>query len=217
MGRIKKAHGLVVPKFLDLRIIDLNNLGTGWSVSLNRLSDFAKLCIERRGELSPQELNYWSAQIACSMDRVLGFLNLSVSISGQGYKHPFDYFEEYVQSGQSPDLPRVTPDDLLDDGRHRVAILRALGISQLPVYMIRLEGVKREHQVPARWGTFRSEAFRAATSFACSRQWYEYRRGFSYEMCNMKVPEKEIPRMYSRSLPNNEKKKKWGWFRRKKK
>ena len=213
MGRIKKASGLVAPSLLDLRIISLGNLDTGWRIPLTKLSEFAKLCISKDGSLSPEELNFWSASLDHDKYRLLSFIDLTLSIYREGYRHVFDYYDEHRNSGDLPDLPRVIENNLLDDGRHRVAVLQALGVSTLPVYLIRLDRVKRPHHMEGKWHAFRAESLQAAERFSYSREWYDYRRTSCYKNYSMIKPEEKIPRMYSRPMAKEKKRRRW--FRRK--
>ncbi len=218
MGRLKKAQGFEGPKFLCIRMMALQNLETGWAISTEALTEFARVCIEKEGNFSPAEFHSWTKKIDHPPDNLQGFISLIMSIKKEGFKYAFDNLEKYRKSGELPEVPRVTEGLNLDDGRHRVAALRALGVTVLPMYVIRIEKVKREHQLVGKSEAFCAETLAATELFVCSRQWYDYRRTSAYRMCSKAPVEKEIPPIYSRKLTKAQQKKpKRRWFRRKKK
>lgn len=155
---------------------------------MEKMVAFVQLCLERKGELSDEEKKQWANRLEHELDQLEAFIVIILSIKEHGFINPFDFPEEYKNYTVDSPLPRMQHNHQLDDGRHRLSVLLALGVTHFPIYLMRRIKLGRRDDQVRRREKFKEEATNALIPFAESLEWEKYKETESYRLCT-KLPE----------------------------
>lgn len=188
--------------FNKINICNISGLDLGWGpVTLNCMSDFVLYYLEHSCELGLNDLDVWSNKLYgkkateddTTKNRILSYFRCAKSIYESGYVTFLDRPWYFTKNRDRKDmwlfmnkfdtvphefLPRVREQsDLLtiDDGRHRLAVLNALGVKKTPVVEVSvLPPGTREHD----WKvmvSFGKRLLIELDKFKCSKEWKSYK------------------------------------------
>lgn len=170
----------------NIDIVNIDLLNIAWQISLKDIICFVQLALTT--EITVEERFKWAKIIygndsPSNLTRLISCFNVAKSIRDKGYLTPlshdytFDEDDDYIIiHGEKiclcGVLPRIISDKqqyLVDDGRHRLAVLSALGVKNTPVLMIKTYTSKEP------WlETFKISVIKALEEFKNSDKWKKY-------------------------------------------
>lgn len=171
--------------------MNIEDLGTAWNVSLKEMSSFVNHCYEKNGVLKDSCKKKWAKTIypddsKQSSSRLENFILTAISMRDKGYITPLDYevhgsiqTESDVKVLLVCGLPRVICEgNLIDDGRHKLAVLLALGIKRTPVVKIKVLSSKK--MVSDDIAEFELNLIEGLNKFKHSVEWEKFKETDDY-------------------------------------
>lgn len=130
----KKWRG---PVFQHIGIIKLEDLDSGWKISMSRLSEAAAETLEPNPDFKKIAKFAYGAVGESFVLRAENLGKVTTSINKYGFQSVCDVSEDDLQSRfpYNPDacLPRIVRGNKCDDGRHRLAAMWACGYKEAVV------------------------------------------------------------------------------------
>lgn len=184
--------------FEKIKIVHLGELDTGWVTSLKDMALFVEYYYKGNGVLSSPEKQMWAqALYGCatreSLMRLTSFAEVAGSIRDEGYitllNHAYEFDgENYIivqgiRTYIAGALPRVicgTP-KLIDDGRHKLAVLSALQVEKTPVIIMK---VPSSSDPSASLCLFNLNVIKGIETFKHSEEWRAYMTTDDYKKLN---------------------------------
>lgn len=169
--------------FKRLGLVDISRVGTNWGATpMKKMVEFVEACNKTAGNFTSAEESYWAAHLYVtlsehSLRRMRRFSLLVQSIYRGGYLTVLDSPDEFGVLHPPFSyawLPRfVEEGNLLDDGRHRVAVLKALGVCETPAIIIELRNGSLEESLDSHT-VLNHRVQKALPEFAASEEWLKY-------------------------------------------
>jgi len=193
--------------FDKIDIISIDKLDTGWKVSLKEMSNFVEYCYSENGVLSDLSKRKWAKVIygdssPQNLGRLENFVKTGMSIKNEGYftvlKYNYEFDDTYtgessriivhgIRVSLNGVLPRIRGQNVIDDGRHKLAVLSALGVKRTPVIMIKTVDSDSSGMI-----IFNLDVVKGIERFKHSEKWKKYMETEDYRKTKYEFHSNEI-------------------------
>jgi hypothetical protein len=171
-----------LPFFKQILVEDICSLNSGWKISYE---DMIKIAIEisnlsnfsEKYKIILAKKFFYSSSIQNNLERINTVISIIQSIKKNGYN--FDL----IKNGHLPRLFLKDNKLCINDGRHRLIALRALGVKHFPIILVEIICKDVDgNNVKQYYNKLNQETNKNILIFLNSKKWKQYQNTIDYQL-----------------------------------